>query len=278
MTMSTEYFKKIEQNNANEFISIANKVGMLNNMFGNQRVYLSDMDYSDPDQINIDMMKPVWKQRKLIVEETEEIVKAFEKLDHKNILDGIGDFITVYYGEHYINAETDATVYTVPTALLNQDGPVDDWCAMLKIANNRLKRFIEVNEKYVPDSGVLFDCEASLNRLFRIFLGFTEEYLKKYYIHAISIEEIYDCVHKSNMTKFFKPEQQQQTVQFYEDKGYPIEKLGVTNVANGLLKIYVTKSFDMGDKHFPEGKFLKGIGFTEPDFEGVLALLKSINN
>lgn len=263
--MSENYFSLDTSVNIYQFLDIAEGVCTLNQMFGNKR------DYSETAATS----QAVVKQRHLMLEEIVEMRNAFEKRDHVQVLDGIGDFLTVYYGEHYLNPNTELPVFKIANHHVmtqpdegGRDVLMDRFkrlcCSITHIEN--CLRYLSLNSDWVGDSEFCQDFTWGLGELFSDFVAFSDVYLKEYFGGDVSLQGIYTAVHESNMSKFFNFTEVTATLDMYKKKGYPTEKLDVEAVSANKMKVYVKESFEFDGKFFPEGKFLKGVNFQEPDF------------
>ena len=271
MSSNNQFANRVHFSDVNDFVQIMSDVCDLNQRFGNTRAVTDEPTYTPA----------VIKQRHLMLEELKEMLTAYAARDHEQVLDGIGDFFTVYYGEHYLNPYTPIPVYNVSAKYL-MDLPLKSYEKPVKMdrlvdelteSMNYLVcclRFISENDTWSSNGEFIENFDAGIGILFGEFVAFVDHYLYGCYGGQVTPLQVYRQVHESNMSKFFCFEDEQATLDMYRDKGYPVEKLGVEAVGAGRLKVYVKESFELGDKYFPAGKFLKGINFKEPDFTAQL--------
>ncbi len=82
--------------------------------------------------------------------------------------------------------------------------------------------------------------------------------------------DCYDCVERSNMSKFITTEQESEaTLDKYYAEGWPVGSLYIEGDLP-LARIKVAYDITVDNKEIPKGKFLKCVSFKEPDFSPLL--------
>lgn len=240
-------------------------VAALNEMLGNPN---GNVYFGDPKA----WLGYVTTQLTFVTSENNELLKALEEDDRPQVLDGIGDVITVldglpFKGGFYVPEEVLDDLYENPLKFVNP---------ILKTVNEFL---------FHPTIVKCEDVEAMISVLSKYWASARATVIINADLVDYDADKAFKEVHSSNMTKGCKDlEVLARTLEKYEKLGYtclmanPDETTVFTNVkfkpesdlmfqqVGDLFVVKTHRDVKFGDEIVPPGKFLKSADYREADF------------
>lgn len=218
------------------------------------------------------------KQIQLVYEEAQELVDAFYMRSRKEILDAIGDYITVYYGLPYVTSNYQPPKIVKPDFVPSSfEGVIDfnflmDLMKRFEDSVDSLYSVVGLNSIEFSNETELFEfCKTDLDDVHKTFCAVVLEISK-----LINIVDVYDVIHESNMSKFAKShDERNASIEKYEALGigshiaFRDVELEDDNVI-GVLVVNSSNCTDINGKTYPKGKVLKCCNFQEPESERLL--------
>lgn len=216
------------------------------------------------------------KQIKLVYEESQELVDAFNMRSRKEILDAIGDYITVFYGVPYVTSNYQTPKIVKPD-FISTSCEID-----FAFLTHLMKRFEDSVDSlfcvsnfsasdFENEEEVLSMCKVDLDDVHKTFCAVVYEISKLY-----NIVNVYDIIHESNMSKFAATlEERHESFEKYAELGMAdhivFRDVDVIGGDIGVLVVHSQNCVDVNGKSYPKGKVLKCCNFREPDASELLA-------
>ncbi|MGL4353063.1 MAG: hypothetical protein ACRCTP_03900 [Aeromonas popoffii] len=242
-------------------------VAQINEIFGNQ---FGTVYHDDPTKLH----DYVSGQMSLVVEESEELAQAMAADRHGEILDAIGDIITVVDGIPFkAGFEVTAEHYAELSA---------------ELGKGVTEQILTFTPEYFDKNADIHRGEDGLNPT--VTQAFLVWKFQRVQVEGVCLnmgfdpKKVYDEVHASNMSKTCANlGEVLETLRKYEEnyslkyvggdddmtgrflEAQPESDLMVQQVA-GVYVVKANRAITMSGKLVKSGKFLKGIKFKEPDF------------